>query len=715
MTDRFSRARLRLLTSAFVLCLAASLHAEDATSGANPDKPSESPASSENEEKGMELQRIEIIGNVSDRRYADSSFATTKTEVDIIDIGQSISTITSETIEEQGLQRLNDAAPFAAGVNEFSVYDDLTIRGFRSFDDRRVNGMRTYNNFWSQTSVAHLERIEIIKGPAAATFGDASPGGVVNLVTKKPLPTTRREISASIGSYDSLTGALDVTGPIDQGGEWLYRLTASAEDADSFRNQVFNETFTVAPSFSWLPGSGTRLNLNFVYTDASTVLDRGQPNVRGGDTLGRVPQDVSITQPGDGLDTTDTSVNLTFDQDLGARWALTVSHMYHDYDEKLTEHRTTNRYLSDTEIELGYNDRDTDAEVNATTAYVSGDFETGRILHRLVVGADYSSRDDRMINISAGNVGTFDVLDPQYFRRDIANYDLQEASWSPWETSLETIGYYLHDQVEFGNWIVLAGLRYDEFESFTRSGEQPTPVDTNSQVSPRLSVTYEFDPERSVYASWLTGFEPQAGYTEFDGGPFDPSDSELFEIGYKQRAFDDRLLFTTSIYEITKNDIVVYANDENNPNLYRQRGQERSRGFELEVTGQVSDRLTVIANYAYNDAEVTEDSNPALIGTQKENAPRHSGTVWGRYDLGNGFGFGAGVTHVSERKTFVDELDLPAYTLFSAGVYYTAGDLQLALLGRNLTDREHWTGGYNFGRVFPGDPRTFRLSARYRF
>lgn len=715
MTDRLSHHPWRLLTIAVALSLAVPLHAVGSAQAEDNDKPAEDRAAAGEDEKNMELQRIEIIGNASDQRYAGSTFATTKTEIDILDLGQSISSITSETIEEQGLMRLNDAAPFAAGVNEFSVYDDLTIRGFRNSDDRRVNGMRTYNNFWSQTSVAHLERIEIIKGPAAATFGDASPGGVINLVTKKPLPTAHREASASIGSYDSLTGALDVTGPLDEAGEWLYRLTASVEDADSFRNQVFNETVTAAPSFSWLPGSGTRLNLDVVYTDASTVLDRGQPNVRSGDSLGRVPPEVSITQPGDGLDTTDTSVNLTLDQELGSRWALTVSHMYYDYEEKLIEHRTTNRYLSDTEVELGYNDRDTEAEVNATTAYVSGDFETGRTLHRLVVGVDHTTRDDRQVNIGARGVGSFDVLNPEYFQRDIASYGLQESSWSPWETELETTGYYLHDQIEFDNWIVLAGLRYDEFESFTRSAGQRTPVDTNTQVSPRVSVTYKLGSDRSVYASWLTGFEPQAGFTELNGGPFDPSDSELFEIGYKQRAFDDRLLFTASLYEITKNDIVVYANDEDNPDLYRQRGQERSRGFELEASGQVSDRLTLIANYAYNDAEVTEDTNPALVGTPKENAPKHTGTLWGRYDLGSGFGFGAGVTHVSERKTFVDELELPAYTLFSAGVYYTAGDLQLALLGRNLTDREHWTGGYNFGRVFPGDPRTFRLSARYRF
>lgn len=675
----------------------------------------DNPENDQESEQKVELQRIEIIGNSNDRRYSGSSFATTKTEVDILDIAQSVSSITSDTIEEQGLQRLNDVAPFAAGVNEFSVYNDITIRGFRNSDDRRVNGMRTYNNFWSQTAIAHLERVEVIKGPGAATFGDASPGGVINLVTKKPLPHERYEIKGSVGSFDELTGAVDLTGPIDRQGKLLYRLNLGAEDSDSFRNQVFNETYTAAPSLSYLPRPGTRLNLDMVYTEASSVLDRGQPNVRGGDNLGLVPQKVSVTQPGDGIDTTDYSVNFTLDQDLSTRWAFTLSHMYYSYDEQLKEHRTSNRYLTDTEIELIYNDRDSEADVNATTAYLTGDFEIGSTMHRLVFGVDHTTRDDSQIDFSARDIGSFDVLNPVYIRRDIAGYDLQESSWSPWQTRLETTGYYLHDQIEFGNWVVLGGVRYDRFESNTTSAGESTPIESNSQVSPRLSVTYKLSQDQSLYASWITGFEPSAGFTELNGGPFDPSDSELFEIGYKQRLFNDRLLLTTAIYEITKNNIVVYANDEDNPDLYRQRGQERSRGFELEVNGEITDQLSIIANYAYNDIEVTEDSDPSLIGARKENAPRHMATLWTRYDFNNGFGLGAGITYVSERETFVADLQLPSYTLFNAGLYYTIGDLRLALLGRNLGNDKHWTGGYNFGRVFPGDPRSVRLSARYRF
>lgn len=662
-----------------------------------------------------ELQTVEVLGRRSDKRYSDHSFAVTKTEMAILEIPQSISSITSEMIESQGLHRLNDVAPYAAGVNEYSVYNDLTIRGFRSSDDRRVNGMRTYNNFWSQSAIAHLERVEIIKGPGAATFGDASPGGVVNMVTKKPLPETYREGSVSLGSYDHRYAALDTSGPLNESGSVLYRFNIAAEDSGSFRNQVFNETYTAAPSFSFLPAPGTRINLDMVYTEAAGVLDRGQPNVQDGGSLGVVPIEVSITQPGDGIDTIDYSLNLSIDQDLSPNWAVAGSYMSYRYDEELREHRTTNTYLSDTEIELRYNDRVSEGNVDTATVYLTGRFETGPVDHRLVMGVDQTERDDRSVNRSAEGVGVFDVLNPEYERRDVGSYNMQIPSWAPWETFLDTTGYYIHDQLSLGDWKVLGGLRYDEFESYTVSGGTRSPLDSDSQLSPRLSVTRTLGGNRSVYGSWITGFEPEAGWTEADGGPFDPSDSELFEIGYKHEAFDERLLFTAALYELTKNNIVVYANDPDNPQLYRQRGQERARGLELEANGRITDRFRLIANYAYNDVEVTEDVDATQIGRAKENAPEHMATLWGRYDLGHGFGVGAGVEHVSERRTFEENLTLPEYTLFDAGLYYTGEDYRVSLLVKNLTDEVHWTGGYNFGRVFPGDPRTVRLNVGYEF
>jgi len=660
------------------------------------------------------LQAVEVTGRSETETFSDFTFSVTKTQTHILDIPQSISAVTKEVIQDQGLLRLNSIAPYVAGVNEFSVYDDLTIRGFRNSDDRRVNGMRTYNNFWSQPSIAHLERVEVVKGPAAATFGDASPGGVVNMVTKKPLMESRREVQAMLGSFDKKYVAADLTGPLNDAKTVLYRLNVAGENSESFRNEVFNKSITVAPSFTFLPREGTRINLDVVYTDLKTILDRGQPNIRNAGRLGIVPIEVSVTQPGDRLNSQNLTANLTLDQRLNDQWSLVLSHMHNDYDERMNEHGL-NSYITDSVIDLYFNDRFKDATVDTTSAYVTSKLTTGRLQHRLVLGLDHIVREDSTKNRWAENFGSFDLLNPVYAQRDTTAY-----VFYPFETyggKTTTDALYISDQISFGAWELLAGLRYDRYKTAGDENGVATPSTSGSRVSPRLGLVYKLDESRSVYGSWLTGFEPPDSWMNSStyGGPFKPQDSELFEIGYKQLAFDGRLLITGSLYQLDKNNAVVYANDLNNPDLYIQRGQERARGFELEAAGRVTDRISLIANYAYNDAKITKDTDPANVGKTKENAPRHSATLWGRYDFTSGWGVGAGLTHVSQRETFASNLQLPAYTVWNAGIFYGTPATDVSLTVQNLADEEHWTGGYNFGRVFPGTPRSINLNIKHRF
>lgn len=660
-----------------------------------------------------ELQAIEVIGTSGDKPFAETSFATTKTQTHILDIPQSVSSVNKEVIREHNLMRLNDIAPYVAGMNEFSVYDDLTIRGFRNQDDRRVNGMRTYNSFWTQSSIPHLERVEVIKGAAAATFGDSSPGGVINMVTKKPLQETQRELQMTLGSHDQRYLAADLTGSVNEDQTVLYRLNMAGEESDSFRNQISSEAKTVAPSLSFLPSDGTRINLDLVYTDQDTLADRGQPGILGSNILGTVPVELSLSQPGDRLDFEALTATISLEQELNQDWSLVLAYMHSSYDEKMIEHRVGG-YESESVMKLRYNNRDRDAEVNTTSLYVTGLFETGELEHKLLVGTDYVHRDYDIINRSSRDAGTFDLLNPVYEYRDTDSYTL---STSEWGASQQTQAIYLQDQILFEDWEVLVGLRYDDFSQKGYDDDLKTDKQSDGQLSPRAGLVYKLDEDTSVYGAWVTGFEPQDPDSNFEeyGGPFDPSESELLEIGYKQQLMEGDLLVTAALYQLTQTNVVVSANDLNNPDLLVQRGEERSRGIELEANGQLTPDLSVIANYAWTDAEVSKDTDPANVGKKKENAPEHSATLWGRYRVNSQWAVGAGLSYVGERHTFQEGLKLPDYTVYNAGLYYTAKNLEVSLVGKNLTDKTHWTGGYNYTRVFPGDPRTFSLNMNYNF
>jgi len=674
--------------------------------------------------KPLQLQAVEVTGREESSLFVEYTFSADKTQAHLLDVPQSISIVPKEVIQDRALVRLNDIAPYVAGVNEFSVYNDITIRGFRSFDDRRLNGLRTYNNFWSQDLIAHVERVEVIKGPAAATFGDASPGGVINIVTKKPLRRAQTSFSARYGGYSGYSGsndqylAFDSTGPISE--RILYRFNVAHENAESFRTEVFNENLTVAPSFSFLPTERTRINLDIVYTDSKGILDRGQPTFDGSQDLSVVPIDVSVTQPGDKLNYETLSSTLALEHAVNDSWSVALAYLHYDYEEELEEHRIDS-FLTPTEISLRYNDRDSKANVDSISSYLVGYFDTGAVSHKLIMGLDAVDREDRAREVLARNVDTFDLADPMNVRRDVGSYDLVAPSYSPWRGSLQGLGLYITDQLTIGDWDLTLGLRYDDFEvdyiDPTTSNPEEYLVE-DSQLSPRLSLLRRINADQSMYFSWLTGFQPPDSWTASPiyGGPFDPRESELFEIGYKQVLFNGQAMFVASIYQLTQKNEVVYANDLDDPNLYVQRGEERSTGLELEFAGRLTDSLQMIANYAYTDAEVIDDPDPTLEGSRKENAPEHTATLWGRYDLNQAWGFGAGARYVSDRATFDPRLELPSYTIFDAAIYYQpTPQLQLSLQGKNLADETHWTGGYNYGRVFPGEPRSFSVVANYRF
>lgn len=661
------------------------------------------------------LQAIEVLGRESRTDFAETTFAATKTETHVLDVPQTVNVTTKEVIEEQNLVQLNDVAPYVAGVNEFSVYDDLTIRGFRNSDDRRVNGLRVYNNFWSQPYIANVERVEVIKGPSAVLFGQASPGGVVNIVTKKPLAESRHEIRGDIGTFGSGDNqgfvAFDTTGPLNDSGSLLYRFNTSTWDQDSFRTEIFDKGYSLSPSLSWVPSDDTRVNVELNYTNRETVLDRGQPNLADSDSLGAVPIDVSVTQPGDGLEFEDFTASVSLDQALSDNWRLAAALQYHTYDENLREHRVGSNLPSGSEYNVSYGDRDTEAETLSGTAYVTGRFETGSVSHKLVVGADALRQENESRHVGANNVFVFDVLNPENVSRPVDNYSLTAPTWSPWGADNERTGVFVQDQLTIGDWDILAGLRYSRFSTEPLGGEK----NSDSDLAPRLGAVYRLTDSLSFYGTYAEGFEPNFGYTAQEGGPFDPTTSRLYEVGAKHLAFGGDLLVTAALYHIVNDDMVVWANDSSNPDLYRQRGQEQSTGLELEAMGKVSERLSIIANYAYNDAEVTEDEIAENEGKTKEGAPRHTATLWGKYDLGRGFAVGAGAEYVGERETFQDGFTLPDYTLYNAGLFYTKGDIDLSLIGKNLTDEDHWTGGYYASRVYPGNPLQVKLSARYTF
>ncbi len=693
----------------------------------------------------VELQGVEVVGRRAQSYGGDYSFVATKSATPLEYVPQAVSVVTKEVLDDQQIYRLDEVFKNVGGVTTFSGYNDYTARGFRSHssDGRLINGLKGGFSFWTNPILPHIERVEVIKGPASALFADTNPGGTVNLVTQKPLAESRQALNFTLGSYDTYRATTDFTGPLTDDRAVLYRLNVGYENAGSFRHLQFNESHLIAPSVSFLPSDRTRVNVDFVFSSVNTRLDRGPPIFNETDDLTSTPIGFSLSQPGDYMHNTDFHVTVSLSHRFAEGLALNSSYMKFRYDHDLEEHRTSNIFLPDdpTTLQLAFIKRKQERTVDNITNYLTLDLKTGPIAHEGLVGFDVLQRDENRTqwgargaeyfisaagdSLPGGNVGNFSLTDPVYTieGRDPSTY---VANWfsQPWleePVRARTYGLYVQDQLRWGRARMLLSLRREWYRDLLPR-EDGTETVRQSTWLPRVGLVYGLTEALNVYGTYTEGFQPQAAETLLNplaGGPFDPEKSRLVEGGAKARFFGGRLAATLATYRIEKQNVLVNANNPDNPELLEQRGAEQSRGLELEVVGEPLAGWRLTANYAHNRAEIAEGASPEEAGRIKENAPRHMGGLWTTYTIGDGplrgLGFGGGAHFVTERNTFEETLQLPGYAVADAALFYTVNNFKITATVKNLFDETYWVGGYNYGRIYPGAPRQALLKVGYTF
>ena len=656
-----------------------------------------------------QLQEVEITGR-KERAYKNtSSFAGTKTETPLKLVPQAISYVTKEVIDDQQAFKTSDILKNLSGVNVFSFYNnDFSLRGFRA-SNALINGLRDPTNSWGQSLLPNVERVEVIKGPASALFANTDPGGTVNTVTKKPLDEDRKAISFATGSYNTFRLTSDFTGPMDKDKTLLYRLNLAYQNAQSFRVLQGGQDIVIAPSISFIPTDRTKVNIDFVYSKFKSRLDRGQPifGASAGTDLYSTPVSFAIGKENDYAHETNLYTTVSLQHKFTERISFNASYMKFLYEEDLLEHRTSNRYAVDADgVEIptlmemqtirrkrkNYNDN--------LSAYFVGDFNTGAIKHKLLVGYDYiqnvspvggsnynatgyrnaanngtiatynpANRDRYLIkdNMPVPNVPHFNLTTPDYSISEISGYF--NVSSPQAVTKYYVNGVYAQDQISWGKFQALLAFRQEYYVDILNYQKPNAEKVRQQKFIPRFGLVYTPIEPVSLYATYAQGYQPQGAGTIGDparfGGPFDPLTSTMYEGGAKTELIKKLLTVNLAIYHIELNNILVNANDPGNPDLLRQVGQQQARGVEVDVYGQILPNLSVTANIAINKTSITESTNEQEIGDILPNAPRNKGGIWAKYTFKlpalKGVGVGLGANYVSSRTTFSEVLTLPSY------------------------------------------------------
>ncbi|MEO0827373.1 MAG: TonB-dependent receptor [Cyanobacteria bacterium J06642_9] len=640
--------------------------------------------------------QIVVTGDQNDYVVPTATTAT-RTDTPLDEIPQSIQVIPQAVLEDQQVIRLNDALRNASGVVSNSNDQRgqrFIIRGFSSSSILR-DGFRLTNGSNGNAGfqeLANVERVEVLKGPAAILAGALEPGGAINLVTEQPLSEPFYELSFRVGNRELLEPSIDISGPLTDDGRLLYRLNALYRNEDYHRDfDVPVERVFIAPVISWAISDRSDLTLELEYSSEDRPADfGGLPAI--GDRVAAVPFDRITGEPGDNASNESLRVGYQFEHRLSDSWQIRNRFRYVSFD---------NNFVSNTTAQVNENTGDLfrvwiqnaqPADSYELQTNVVGEFATGSIEHTLLVGIDLYRRDaDTFRRIDPTPQPLFNIFNPVYgltSRPDSFNDPAPQTV----ETQTNNLGIYIQDQITLlDNLFLLAGLRYDTVTETSENFDLGTRDSQSSEAfTPRIGIVYQPIEPLSLYTSYSTSFAPNSG-TDRSGDLLAPERGQQFEVGARAELLGGRLSANLALFHLTKQNVAT-ADPNSPPGQFFSvaTGEQRSQGVELDVIGEILPGWNIVANYAYTDADITQD-NEGLAGNRIFGVPEHNVNLWTIYEIQQGdlagLGFGIGVNYVSDR--FGDNANsylLEEYFLTNAAISYQRDNWRAALNIRNLFD-----------------------------
>ncbi len=665
---------------------------------------------------------------------ATQSMTGTKTDTPILETPQSISVVTKDQIVAQGAETISQALLYTPGITSYlfgvnSLFDTIKVRGFEVplfLDGLRLppDGATTF--VYPRIVPYGLERIEVLRGPSSGLYGQTPPGGLVNMISKRPTDTPQNEVGVQYGSFNRRQMTFDFSGPADARGEWLYRIVGLGRLSDTQLDFQQDNQYFIAPSFTW-----RNIDTRFTFlSSAQEYSGKGyQQYVPGIGTLvsnpnGRIPYSRYLGEP-------DNDYFRLRQQSVG--WAFE-----HRFDDVLQFRQNVRYTHADVKL-LALREEGLLADLRTTPRselYVFGrthtfaidnqfqaDIATGPALHKVLWGYDYyRTRSDSGFSFAPGT--PLDVFAPVYGAPQVpvdAMFPLLHNTGD-----LRQTGFYIQDQIKLDRWILSLTGRSDQANN-TVIDKLGTPAPTinqnDSALTGRAGLTYVFPNGVAPYVVYSTSFQPAPG-VDFQGAPFKPTTGESKEIGIKYQPVGMNALFTAALYDTTQQNVLTP--DPAHPFFSVQLGEIKVKGFEFEASVSINDRLDIVAGYSRLDPRVTQTTGPN-IGQNVANVALETASLWGMYTMRDGpfagWGVGAGVRYVGiSYADIMNTIEVSPYTLFDAAVTYDFSYLSRELRGlkfqlnaTNLANRYYVTSCFDLRYCSLGAERTILASLKYQW
>lgn len=666
---------------------------------------------------------ILVLGTREQGYRATTATQVGKSDTPIKETPYSIQVVTRELIADRGITTIGEALRYVPGfspqVGFGATNDRFYIRGFITPYNLK-NGLRR-SAYAPDEQLQNVEQVEVLKGSASALYGRFEPGGVVNFVTKRPADSAFMEAGALYGSFDQVRLMLDANAPLLD--TLSVRLNASYDDRGSFRDFGFARDVFVAPVIQWKPSERTTVTLEGEYAHKRGYFDRGFAN---DPIFLEAPRHRQFGEP-DARYTNEGGlgslfVDHRFSDAISARVAVgyssfTKDAFYYAYGFPPISRADPANPVVNRRPGLAW-DRQQDF---TSQAELYARFSTGPIRHKALVGIEYGYDhwDFTVRNTPFGMAFPIYFDAPVYGARPIPTPTVLTSA-GKWNS--DAVAVYAQDELQLGQFRLLAGLRYDWNTLASEAIGGTSGDDTKrGRASPRIGLTWTPSSAVSIYGSYAQSFRAQVDVGRLrDGSLPRPLIGESWEAGVKTSLLGGRLTPTLALFQITRRNVA--ASDPVDFDYVIQIGRARSRGVEVELPAVLSPRWRLIANYTYLDAKVLEDSF-ATPGAKLVNAAEHAASLWTTYDLAGplkGASIGLGAQHIGKRAGNTDNsITLPGYTRVDANLAYSFdagfGPLRAQLNALNLFDDFYYDSGGAFIPLYPGAPRTVTASLTYRF
>ena len=691
------------------------------------------------EAAAVDAQGTIIVTGARESYAVDATGSGTRTNTPLIDIPQAISIVTEAQIDDQSLRSIGDVlrtVPGATIGQGEGHRDQITLRGNNSTADFFVDGLRDDVQYYR--GLYNVERIEILKGPNAMIFGRGGGGGVINRVTKRPLANSFARGTASVDSEGGYLLDADLNYGINEMS--AVRLNGVYERFDTFRDVYEGDRFAVNPTAAFSFGGRTRIDIGYEYAQDDRVVDRGIPSAGPGTLASpagplRGFRDAFFGDPNINDSDFDAHVlKARVEHQFSDAVTLTSRLLYGDYDKAYQNvfaatSVATNAASAARTVGLeAYRDTTTRETLISQTDLVA-QFATGPLAHTFLAGFEYSDQEtvsERINGFFTGGVrsnGDRRVTVPLTDSLAIPAMQFRAGPTGAGNrrnaSEADVLAVYVQDQIAFGPMFdLIAGLRYDRFELDAVNlfnGQTFRRID--DLWSPRLGLVFKPQETLSLYASYSRSYLPQSGdqFTSLDltGAALEPEKFDNHEIGLKWE-LRPSLIFTAAAYQLDRSNTRVNLTG----GVVALSGEQRSRGIELQLSGEIRKNWHLNAGYALQDAEVRSATAACITGNcDIAQVPRHQATLWTRYDVTNRLGFGLGAYHQSKSFASISNtVVLPSYTRIDAAAFFDLTPRVRAQLNvENLFGETYFPTAHNDNNITPGAPTTVKATLRFGF